>query len=136
MKTAVLATIAEAQGQRRAVGVVTRLADGVQCLLDAETCAGELLLSPGQLNEARSLLSSGRSSSLSGSDGLFMRAYVPSSRLLIVGAVHIAQALAPKTRSVVRFPFGATMVLTGRNCKIAFGSQANGVGLDKQNPAG
>ena len=95
MKTAVLATIAEAQGQRRAVGVVTRLADGVQCLLDAETCAGELLLSPGQLNEARSLLSSGRSSSLSGSDGLFMRAYVPSSRLLIVGAVHIAQALAP-----------------------------------------
>jgi xanthine dehydrogenase accessory factor len=33
--------------------------------------------------------------SLAGADGLFARAYVPAPRLLIVGAVHIAQALAP-----------------------------------------
>jgi len=99
MKRAVLTRIAEAQSRRRALVAVTRLGDGEQCLVDAETVDGELALSPAQASEARSLLSSGRStllsSALSGAGGLFARAYVPSPRLLIVGAVHIAQALAP-----------------------------------------
>ncbi|MCK9382651.1 MAG: XdhC family protein [Sulfuritalea sp.] len=94
MKRAALARIAEAQRRRFPLVAVTRLEDGVQCLLDAETVDGELLLSPAQLTEARSLLSSGRSMPLAGADGLFARAYVPSPRLLIVGAVHIAQALS------------------------------------------
>ena len=95
MKRAALARIARAQSGRRALVVVTRLADGAQCLVDVDTVDGELSLSPAQVTEARSLLSSGRSTALSGADGLFARAYVPSPRLLIVGAVHIAQALAP-----------------------------------------
>jgi len=95
MKRAALARIAEAQSRRRPLVVVTRLGDGAQCLVDADTCNGELLLLSEQLEEARGLLSSGRSVSLAGADSLFARAYVPSPRLLIVGAVHIAQALAP-----------------------------------------
>lgn len=95
MKPAVLARIAEAQSRRRALVAVTRLDDGAQCLVDAETVDGDLALSLAQATEARSLLSSGRSAPLSGTGGLFARAYVPSPRLLIVGAVHIAQALAP-----------------------------------------
>ena len=95
MKRAALARIAEAQSRRRPLVAVTRLGDGAQCLVDAEACEGELALSPELLAEARSLLSSGRSTPLAGADGLFARAYVPSPRLLIVGAVHIAQALAP-----------------------------------------
>ena len=95
MKRVALARIARAQSGRRALVVVTRLADGAQCLMDVDTVDGELSLSPAQVTEARSLLSSGRSTALSGADGLFARAYVPSPRLLIVGAVHIAQALAP-----------------------------------------
>jgi len=95
MKRVALARIAQAQSGRRALVVVTRLADGAQCLMDVDTVDGELSLSPAQVTEARSLLSSGRSTALSGADGLFARAYVPSPRLLIVGAVHIAQALAP-----------------------------------------
>ncbi|MDP2821226.1 MAG: XdhC family protein [Sulfuritalea sp.] len=103
MKREALARIAEAQSRRRALVVVTRLGDGAQCLVDAETSDGELVLSSAQIAETRSLLSSGRSSSLSGAlpgaDRLFARAYVPSPRLLIVGAVHIAQALAPMADS-------------------------------------
>jgi xanthine dehydrogenase accessory factor len=39
-------------------------------------------------------MSSGRSAALPGDEALFARAYVPSPRLLIIGAVHIAQALS------------------------------------------
>lgn len=95
MKTATLARIVQAQRQREALVVVTRLADGVQCVVDALGCSGELALTPPHLVEAAALLASGRSTPLAGRDGLFARAYVPSPRLLVIGAVHIAQALAP-----------------------------------------
>lgn len=95
MKRATLDSIIAARQRRKPLVVVTRLGDAAQCLVDAETRSGELQLSPAELAEARILLSSGRSTRLAGADGLFARAYVPSPRLLIVGAVHIAQALAP-----------------------------------------
>ena len=95
MKSATLARIAEAQRLRQPLLVVTRLGDGAQCLVDAASCSGDLSLSPAELAAARGALGSGRSMSLAGVEGLFARAYVPPPRLLIVGAVHIAQALAP-----------------------------------------
>jgi xanthine dehydrogenase accessory factor len=95
MKRATLARIAEAHRRRQPLMVVTRLGDGAQCLLDAASCDGDLQLAPQQLEQARALLLGGRSAALPGADPLFARAYVPSPRLLIIGAVHIAQALAP-----------------------------------------
>lgn len=95
MKSATLARLAEAHIRRQPLLVVTRLGDGAQCLVDAERTEGDLSLSAAELAAARDHLRSGRSSPLPGADGLFARAYLPSPRLLIVGAVHIAQALAP-----------------------------------------
>jgi xanthine dehydrogenase accessory factor len=95
MKREILARIAEAQRMRRPLAVVTRLRDGAQCLVDGASVEGELLPSPAQLEETRSLLASGRSAALADADDLFVRAYTPAPRMLIVGAVHIAQALAP-----------------------------------------
>ena len=95
MKAATLARIARAQEQREALVVVTRLTDGVQCVIDAAGSSGDLVLGPEQAAQATALLVSGRSTQLAGADKLFARAYVPSARLLIIGAVHIAQALAP-----------------------------------------
>ncbi len=94
MKAVTLARITEALATRQALVVVTRLADGAQCIIDAAGCSGELDLAPEQAAEAASLLLSGRCGALDSLPGSFARAYVPSPRLLIVGAVHIAQALA------------------------------------------
>lgn len=95
MRAAVLARLAEAQAERQALVVVTRLTDGAQCLVDAAGCSGELALDATQRAEAEAFLHTGRSAALASAAGCFARAYVPSPRLLIVGAVHIAQALAP-----------------------------------------
>lgn len=95
MKAATLARIVAAQQRREALLVVTRLADGVQCLVDAGGRSGELDLAAEQALAAAEMLAAGRSAPLPGAAGCFARAYVPAPRLLIVGAVHIAQALAP-----------------------------------------
>ena len=94
MKATTLARIADAQQQRQALVVVTRLADGVQSIVDGTGVSGDLVLAPEQLAEASGMLLSGRCGALETLPGSFARAYVPSPRLLVIGAVHIAQALA------------------------------------------
>ncbi len=95
MKTGTYAQLRQAQAERRPVALVTRLGDGAQCLVDADGARGELELPMAALAEVMSRLAGDRSGPLECDEGLSAWIYVPARRLLIVGAVHIAQELAP-----------------------------------------
>lgn len=96
MKPAVFEQLLADRAAKRAVAVVTRLADGLQALVYEDDAAGELALAPEQLAEVRRRLRGDRSGALESAAGeLFARCYASAPRLVVVGAVHITQALAP-----------------------------------------
>ncbi|MDP2242199.1 MAG: XdhC family protein [Burkholderiales bacterium] len=96
MKRDYLQQILAAQVQKRPIAVATRLADGAQSICDGATCAGEVELSADQLAEAHKLLVAGRSAALATSKGeIFLRSYTPPAKMVVIGAVHIAQYLVP-----------------------------------------
>ena len=96
MKLDYLAQILAARAQKRPIALATRLADGAQSLYDGATCTGAVALSAEQLAEAQGLLRAGRSGPLAASQGaIFLRSYAPPAKLVMIGAVHIAQFLAP-----------------------------------------
>jgi LAO/AO transport system ATPase len=81
---------------RRAASLVTRLSDCAQALLVGDEAGGELVLTAEQRDEACRLLRADKSGTLDTSGGaLFARSYARPLRLIVVGAVHVAQALAP-----------------------------------------
>jgi xanthine dehydrogenase accessory factor len=85
-----------AAAARTAVAAVVRLGDGARGVVGPATASGELELDPATLAELRRRLRGGASGLLEASGAaLFVRSYLPAPRLLIVGAVHIAQLLAP-----------------------------------------
>ena len=94
MKLALLAELNAARASRRAAVVVTELPGGAQRLvLDP---AGDPLEA-----EIRAALRSGRSGVVD-ADGArwFLTAHVPAPRMVVTGAVHISQALAPMAAAV------------------------------------
>ena len=96
MKRDYLEQVAAAKANKRPIAVVTRLADGAQSLSDGASCTGDVKLSDEQLTELRALLVAGRSAALASSNGeIFARSYTPPPKMVIIGAVHIAQFLAP-----------------------------------------
>ncbi len=96
MKRDYLEQVLAARTEKRPIAVVTRLADGAQSLCDGASWKGDVALNTEQLAEARALLTAGRSAALETSKGeIFVRSYAPPPKMVIVGAVHIAQFLAP-----------------------------------------
>lgn len=81
---------------RRACVVSTRLDDGRKALyLDGET-TGDLAVSGSLLQGIRQALADDRSVTFEdGGQDHFLRVYAPPRRLIVVGAVHIAQFLIP-----------------------------------------
>lgn len=96
MRAATLEALNAERAARRAAILVTDIADGTQRLVTAEAIAADPLAP-----ELRRALASGRSGLIE-ADGrqLFLTVQVPPVRLVVVGAVHISQALAPMAASL------------------------------------
>ncbi len=96
MKRAIFAALQSARSAKRAVVVVTALKDGRQSLIDGDRAEGDLPVNEGLRAAARRALRDDKSHTIETEHGpVFVQAFNTPLRMLIVGAVHIAQALAP-----------------------------------------
>lgn len=96
MKIETLAALQEARTKRRAVTLATRLGDAAEALIYKDGATGPLAGDESIVAAAAAAMAVGRSETVEiGGQKIFLNVYVPPPRLVIVGAVHIAQTLAP-----------------------------------------
>ncbi len=100
MKRALLAKLQAARRAKQPAALVTDTASGNQALVLGDSQSGDLTLTSAQLAHAVTAIEQDRSGPLEGGSGaeqdeLFVQAFNPPLRLIVVGAVHIAQSLAP-----------------------------------------
>ena len=95
MKWALYERLRAATAAGASAAVVTRLEDGAQGLFDGERWEGGLELTGEQQAAVRRMLVADRSGTLAGAENLFVRSYARPPRLIVVGAAHISQFLAP-----------------------------------------
>ena len=94
MKADLLHTLNVERASRRAAVLITELGTGVQRLVKADHIAGDALA-----DELDKVLRSGKSGvMMHGGGELFLQVQVPPVRMIVLGAVHISQALAPLAR--------------------------------------
>ena len=95
MRDEVLKKILRAQGRKIPIALITRLADGSQAIMDRKkSIDGDMTFNPQEVEEVLTCIRDDKSRSLSGGE-YFVRVFNPKLRMIVVGAVHIAQALAP-----------------------------------------
>ena len=96
MKAETIAALQAARSERRAVTLATRLGDAAEALVYRDQAEGPLAGDAAIVAAARRAIEVGRSETVDvGGAKIFLNVYVPPSRLIVVGAVHIAQSLAP-----------------------------------------
>ena len=94
MKLEHLEALNAARRERRAAVLATRLADGAQRFVAAADIAADPLAEP-----LEAALRSGKSATIEHEgEAWFLTVEVPAVRLVMIGAVHISQALAPVAR--------------------------------------
>lgn len=99
MLASILAKILEAEAAKKPAALVTRLEDGSQCLVLGEGSEGALSVGPDTLSAARNALRDDKPGMIETPDGkLFVQVFNPPKRMILVGAVHISQALAPMAK--------------------------------------
>lgn len=94
MKADLLQSLMTAIAEQKACATVTQINTGKQCLVLNGRSTGELKLKDDQSETINEMIAGDVCGQIS-ETSLFVRVYGPSFRILIVGAVHIAQALAP-----------------------------------------
>ncbi len=95
MKRAILDRLQAARAAKRPTALVTDLRDGRQLLRVDDETSGELTLDAVQHEAVAAAVAADRSGPLPEHPDLFVHVYNPPLRLLVVGAVHISQALVP-----------------------------------------
>ena len=96
MTTETIAALQQARTKRTAVTLATRLSDAAETLIYLDKADGAMAGDAALVSAARRAMAIGRSETIDfGDHKIFLNVYVPPPRLIIVGAVHIAQTLAP-----------------------------------------
>lgn len=98
MKRALLETLNAARAEKKRTALITRLDNGDQALLVEGEIAGGGLIAPADvLDAAEAALTADKGRTVDAGDGhaYFVQIFNPPLRLFCIGAVHIAQALAP-----------------------------------------
>lgn len=98
MKRAILDRLLTLRAAKRHVALLTDLETGAQALISTDCVEGDLDPTQDQLQSARDGLASDRNGILPGTETLFLNSFAPPLRMVVVGAVHIAQALVPMSR--------------------------------------
>lgn len=100
MKARIFDALRAALADRRAVALVTDLGSGLQTLVDPDgRQRGDVALEDEFLPQVLDAIRENRSGIVEFYEGrFFINVHPPANRLLIVGAVHLAQALAPAAR--------------------------------------
>lgn len=102
MRRGTLKKLLDARAARRALVLVTRLDGGGEEIV----CANGVEKGHPHASEISGCLRTGRSRIIETGEGeLFLQAFLPAPRLIIIGATHIAQVLARLAREVAIEPF-------------------------------
>jgi xanthine dehydrogenase accessory factor len=94
MKQALLSNLRSRISAKVSCALVTDTATGAQALVGGGDVIGTLALNAETQAEINRLIAANKSSVM-GDTSIFVRVYSPSPRMIIVGAVHIAQSLVP-----------------------------------------
>jgi xanthine dehydrogenase accessory factor len=96
MKRELLTRLQVLRNEKQALALVTQLDDGRQALVSEDKVEGNLELDAQALGAVRQRISGDLSGTMTVAEAeLFVRVYNPPLRLILVGAVHVSQALIP-----------------------------------------
>ncbi len=96
MQSSTLAKILEAQEAKEPAGLLTRIEDGAQCLIVGDRQYGSLAVGGDTVSAVTGALRDDKPGMVETPDGrLFVQVFNPPKRMILVGAVHISQTLAP-----------------------------------------